>query len=404
MSKFFIIVPPGLEEIAAVELRLWLREWGVEFDGTQSPQPVLQRHRGGLELELPLELGFALNHVLKTASRILVRVEDFGCRDFPKLFRKSRAFPWNDWSFPQAPSPAVSASSHRSRLRLKKRIEETCVEGFRAWRKAHGGPVDEFREPKPSLFVRLEDDICTFSMDTSGEHLHKRGYRTDVPEAPLRETIAAALVLKLLEGADAQREWTLVDPMAGSGTLLLEAAGLGNRLKRAYAYRDFAMVRERRVSVRPVEQMGRPVQLPRFSQLLGVDRSADALRAARANAERGAGDVNPEFLEGDLVAAQEPEFSSQLPQNGAVICNPPYGERLKIEGSLTGYYSRLIAAIESRLAPERVGLLLPAKADAQRIAWPRAWRPVSATRFSNGGIPVIFHVCERILDRSGGKN
>lgn len=390
MPTFFAIVSPGLEDISEHELRVWLEE--IDSRGNFP----IQRHRGGLEFELPYERGFALNHVLKTVSRLLVRVDDFGCRDFPKLFRKTRALPWEDWAFPQAPTPEVHASSHTSRLRMKKRIEETCAAGFQAWRKKSGIPFDESREPRPSLFVRFVDDVCGFSMDTSGAHLHRRGYRLDVPEAPLRETIAAALLLKLFAHTEPGREWDLLDPMAGSGTFLLEAAGLGSLLKRAYAYRDFGMVRSRRVLVdTSADRWKRPASLPRFRSLTGIDSSPEALRAARINADRIMAEVSPVYLEADLFALESGVEQSKVRRGSAVICNPPYGERLMVEGPLAAYYSKLVAAIEAQVEPERVGLLLPAKIEARRLVWPQAWRPVSTTHFSNGGIPVIFHVYER---------
>lgn len=385
MPSFFIITPPGLEEISECELREWLNE----LHGGNGYE--IKRLRGGLEIDLPIETGFALNHVLKTASRILLRASDFGCRDFPKLFRKTRNFPWEEWVFPGFPEPEVNASTHNSRLKMKKRIEETCVDGFRAWRKNANVMLNGGIENKsggPSLFVRFENDICFFSLDTSGEHLHKRGYRVDVPEAPIRETVGAALVLKLFEGA-CDREWTLIDPMAGSGTLLLEAAGLGSWLAREYAFQNFASVRDGRILA--IKSARTPHGLPKFSNLFGVDRSPETLRAARSNAERAKCAVPPRYFEGDLVETG----IAEIPSGEAVICNPPYGERLKVEGRLVDFYSRLADAIELRLKPERSGLLLPAKADPKKMSWPAAWKLVSTTSFSNGGIPVVFYVHER---------
>ncbi len=392
MPAFFVIAPPGLEDVCERELRWWL----PLVAGDEAPQvaATLARVRGGIAFDSPPAIGHELNHVLKTPSRILVRVAEFGCRDFPKLFKKVRGLPWNDWDFPRSPTPEVSASSHGSRLKMKKRIEETCADGYRAWRKSAVGDFDEASEPRPGLFARFDGDVCTLSLDTSGEHLHKRGYRIDTPEAPLRETLAAALLLKLFEAADG-RDWSLIDPMAGSGTFLTEAALLGARHGRGYAYESFAAVRAGRLP-RSAPPRSAPAALPRFRALFGIDHSPGALAAAAANAARLPAGLAPTYLAGDLLGGIAVPLAADLPQAGALICNPPYGERLKVGGRLDEFYTRMVAVFEERLAPLRVGLLLPAKVEPRRIGWPAAWRRVSETSFSNGGIPVVFHVRERV--------
>jgi putative N6-adenine-specific DNA methylase len=276
---------------------------------------------------------------------------------------------------------------------VKKRIADTVSDGFLAWRRQAApqeGPPAKAGQTQ-SVFVRFLDDVCTMSLDTSGEHLHKRGYRNDTPEAPLRETLAAGLLLRLFEGAgDGETRWNLVDPMAGSGTFLFEALGLARPLPRPFAFENFACVREGRVRVE--NDWPRPTGLPKFERVLGFDASEDSLRAARANAERiGARaftEAHAEFTKQNVFETVPAGISGDT----AVICNPPYGERLRIEGPLTKYYSELLASVERGFKPRRAGFVFPAKADPKRIQLPRGWRRDSVLRFSNGGLPVVFDV------------
>ncbi len=191
MQTFFLVVPPGFELLAEAELLVWLRSLSFELQ-----TPVL-REKGGLSVDLPLDVGFALNGRVKIPSRVLLRLADFGCRDFPKLFKKMRGLDWSPWLFSGNCTPEFVASSHGSRLALKKRIQSTCEDGFKAWRKIHGSTAIE-TALKPTIMVRFFDDVCTVSLDTSGDHLHRRGYKTKSTDAPIRENIAAALLLLAL--------------------------------------------------------------------------------------------------------------------------------------------------------------------------------------------------------------
>jgi 23S rRNA G2445 N2-methylase RlmL len=125
LFEFFLIVTPGFEAVAASELKEWLPEATPEIE------------RGGLTVRLSLLQGLCLNQKMKTVTRILLRVADFGCRDFPKLFKKMTSFPWEEW-IPNELAIEVHASSHRSRLFVKKRIAQTVLDGRAARLKKQG--------------------------------------------------------------------------------------------------------------------------------------------------------------------------------------------------------------------------------------------------------------------------
>ncbi|MEK7355737.1 MAG: hypothetical protein AAB250_04780, partial [Bdellovibrionota bacterium] len=332
------MVAPGLEELARLELKTW------------GPDLVPVVDRGGLTLRTELARGLGLNSCLKIPTRILIRIADFGCRDFPKLFKKLSNLDWSRWI---ADDRVVDfkASSHGSRLFVKKRIEETCADGRKAYLKKKGAQPKAESEPI-TVYVRLADDVCFVSLDTSGERLHKRGHRELSSDAPLRESIASALLWAL--EADAKLESTetieLVDPMCGAGTFFLEASGLKARIdSREYAFESWGGT-EIAGSHAIESSSARDV----YASFVGFDNDAKAIRSATKNWET-AGVPRPcRFIEGDFFAAAPLEKGPRR----WLICNPPYGERIGVEGRLSSYYEKLFVAVAEKIRPERACFLL----------------------------------------------
>lgn len=386
MPHFYVVTPLGLEAIVERELRAWLPSFGI------AAEHAIVRSKGGLTVELPLTVGFALNRVLKTPSRILLRLADFGCRDFPKLFRKVRGLEWDQWLANGMAEPEFQASTHNSRLRIKRRIEETCADAVRSWQKNRAAA--DARVPGPTILVRFVDDICTISLDTSGEHLHKRGVRVDTPLAPIRENLAAAALLALFadEARATDGTLTLLDPMCGSATFLLEAMTLGALVpERTFAYESFPCVREGIVV--PLAPTRPPDETPRLQHAIGWDNSADAVRAARANLLRGGLDKKTSIVERDIFSTASVGEASDS-RHTVVICNPPYGERLRIDVPFRVYYSQLFAAVEEQIRPLRAAFILPAKARFETFSLPALWHRVGYIPFDNGGLAVVFHLFE----------
>lgn len=370
MVEFFLVTLPGLEDLVERELRQRFPkfEYKVEY--------------GGITVFAPLADGLAMNLILKTPTRILVRVVSFMCRDFPKLFQKFSSLKWNQWVNP-ACEIEVHASTKQSRLKIKKRIEETCVEGWRAYQKTvktRGKVKDVLR-----VYVRMNDNQCTLSLDTSGERLHKRGARQHIGEAPLRETIAAALLQMVAVHSDL-RPVELVDPMMGSGTFLLEAATRDVAVdQRDFAFEAFAC---------------KPSPLPQFEggqvsfeHLLGYEQDEKTVRAAQSNLQRAG--VRVDVEREDFFAAK-PLAAVREGHQRWLICNPPYGERLQVQEDLGKYYARLFDAAERVARPDRACFLLPAKAVKGKFLLPAAWKVVEKRRFLNGGIPVVAFLFARI--------
>ncbi len=371
--NFYLIVTPGFEEIAARELR----DWQVTVE------PVLSR--GGIEVALPLSEGLALNRVLKVPTRILMRVADFGCRDFPKLYKKISNLPWMNWIDDSQPVE-FHATTKTSRLKMKKRIESTCEDGRKFYLKKRGAPAVKPAEAKTeaqTVFVRFEDDVCFVSLDTSGEILHKRGLRPLSSDAPLRETIAASLLLYLESFGMPKDGVELVDPMTGGGTFLMEAAGLRGPV----SSRKFAFDRW----VNQTKEVYRAKTVSPYTSFVGFEADAKTRLAAAENLTGAVGDKPLQLIEADFFSA------SPLPRGKKrwLIANPPYGERIRVEGRLSEYYERLFVAAENVVQPERVLFLLPEKIQPLKLKFPVSWEQVGHIRFSNGGLPVMALVCGR---------
>ncbi|HEX5634973.1 MAG TPA: THUMP domain-containing protein [Gemmatimonadales bacterium] len=335
---------------------------------------------------------YAANLHLRTASRVLVRVDEFRAATFHELSKRTARIAWEEWLAPGR-QVALRVTCRKSRLYHSDAVAERVAEAIErsGGAKALPGARDEDESEddashavdQPQLVVvRLLHDRCTISLDTSGALLHRRGYRQAVAKAPLRETIAAAMLL----AAEWEPATPLVDPFCGAGTIPIEAALLARRMApgrgRAFAFQrwprfDRAVWDEVIGRARDEELAEAP------APILGSDRDAGAIAAAQANAERAgvSGDVR---FERCAVSDVVPP-----PGRGLVLANPPYGMRVGgAGGDLRDLYAALGATIRSRFEGWRVGLLSPDPRLAAQLGRPLTER----LRTSNGGIGVRLAV------------
>jgi len=361
MLELFAVTAPGLEAVCATELAA-LAMAGV--------RPVA----GGVEFAGDFRDLYRANLWLRTASRVIVRFGRFRSRDFPELYRKALQLPWGRFVKPGS-RVRVRATSHRSRLQHTGRIAATVNEAIdRVLGRAASGADG----PEQLILVRFEEDLCHVSVDSSGELLHRRGYREETAHAPLRETLAAGLLLQL--GWDGTEP--LLDPMCGSGTLVIEAALLaGNRPPGAA--RQFAFMRWPRY--RPGVWQALLAEAARGERALtvslrGADRDAGALAAARRNAGRAGVLGSIDFRPGEV--AQTPPAGGR----GLLLCNPPYGERLGRQEDLRPLFRALGEVCRRQLPGWRVAFLSPDEALARSTGLPL--RPLAL--LSNGGIAVTL--------------
>jgi putative N6-adenine-specific DNA methylase len=229
--------------------------------------------------------------------------------------------------------------------------------------------------------VRLFHDVCTVSADTSGALLHRRGYRQQLAKAPLRETIAAAMLL----GAGWPGDVPLVDPMCGSGTIPIEAARIARRIApgrdRDFAFRAWPEF-DASMWTRLVDE-ARSGELARAAAPIAAsDRDAGAIEAARANAARAGVESDVSFTVAPISALEPPRGE------GWLISNPPYGVRVGERDRLRNLYAKLGNVARAKLGGWTVGFLLADRRLESQIGL--ELRERFATR--NGGIPVRMMV------------
>ena len=356
MHKLFAVCPPGLESILSSEI------------GAQASP-------GGVEMEGDLLRAARLNLTLRTATRVLVRLGDFRATTFADLVRKARALPF-DLCLRKGEKVALRVTCRKSRLyhsgAVAARMREAIGERLSA--PAPEATADEEADSPPQLILaRFDHDVCTVSADTSGALLHRRGYRLAQSRAPLRETLAAAMLL----AAGYDGSVVLADPLCGSGTIAIEAALLARRRAPGIA-RSFALERWPAFDAAALARLrdeARERELAKAPHgILASDADPAAVRAAQENARRAG-------VEADLRIEERSLREVRLePAPGLIVTNPPYGVRLTAD--LTRLYSDL-----GDLA-RRSGHGLAVLITDRRAAAAANIRLGTAFRTQNGGIPV----------------
>jgi putative N6-adenine-specific DNA methylase len=291
------------------------------------------------------------NLMLRGASRVLARVASFRALHLAQLDKRARKVPWAEILRPDVPVK-IEASCARSRIyhagaaaeRVKRAIRETVGA------KGAGAKAEEADAIR--VLVRLDDDLCTISVDASGAPLHKRGAKQAMAKAPLRETMAA-LLLRACGYAGAE---PVLDPMCGSGTFVLEAAEIAAGLAPGRA-RDFAFERLASFDAASWTAM-RAAVAPRPAPpwFYGFDRDAGAVAASAANAARAGLEGVATFQRQAVSAFAPPEALADAPP-GLVMVNPPYGGRIGDRDALRPLYGTLGAVLKDRFPGWRVGLV-----------------------------------------------
>lgn len=399
--SLFAQTAPGLERLAARELRA-LDMRGRAEDGGVAWQGSTR------------DLYAACLH-LRVAGRVLVRMGSFDARAFWELEKAAARLPWTPFLPPHG-RVAVRVTSTRSRLYHERAIaerlagaieaaaarpvildgaarEEEEEEETGAGRARHpegepGGPLRKPPSPPaqspPQLFVvRVHKDRFTVSADASGEILHRRGYRQAVAKAPLRETLAAALIL----ASGWRGQGPLLDPFCGAGTVPVEAALLARRIPpgladaervpRRYAFQDWPDYQP--VLFEDVVTRAREAILPSAgAAIVGSDRDEGAIEAARPNAARAGVAEDVELSVRALTRVEAPHGA------GWLVTNPPWGLRVAEGGDLRDLYAALGNLARASLPGWRLTLLSADESlEAQvGVAWEERARTVS------GGVPV----------------
>ncbi len=363
--EIFLVSPPGLESVLCDEAR----ELG--FSGAKTVP-------GGVALAGSWADVMRANLRVRGASRVLVRIGSFHAVHLSQLDKRARKLDWRAWLKSDVPV-RVEATCRKSKIYHSGAAAERVGKAIAG----AGIPVADAGELR--VLVRIENDLVTVSLDTSGEMLHKRGHKQAVNRAPMRENLAA-LFLRQCGYAGGE---TVVDPMCGSGTFVIEAAemaaGLMPGRSRKFAFQKMAgFDREAWAKMRALARPGQT-----SLRFFGRDRDAGAVRMAVENAERARVVALTEFVQQDISDAVPPEG---VP--GLVMLNPPYGGRIGDRKQLAPLYRSLGRVLKERFSGWRVGMVTSSEELAQATGLPFNPPPPPV---DNGGISVRCYTT-RALD------
>ena len=325
MKNYTLVAPCffGVEKMLAREIK----NLGYEIIKTEDGRVTYKTDEYGIAKS---------NMYLRCAERVHLKVAEFEARSFDELFEETKRINWAKYIPFGAQFPISKASSIKSKLYstpdiqsiVKKAVVESLKKSY-----LETGLLKEDKEKYP-IYVFIHKDKVTLTIDTSGTALHKRGYRERANKAPIRETLAAA-IMELVPWRPGR---TLVDPMCGSGTLLIEAAMKGINmapgLNREFISETWRTMDKKiwwDVRREAYAQMNEEVDF----KIYGYDIDEEALEIARENAEIAGVADYIEFRYGDAT-----EFTSDE-EYGFIVTNPPYGERLEDTDTVKMLYKKL---------------------------------------------------------------
>lgn len=325
MNRFEIIAPChfGLESV----LKREIYDLGYE---------VIQVEDGRVTFEGDAEAICRANIFLRTAERVLLKAGEFRAETFEELFEGIRAIAWEEYIPRDGRFWAAKASSIKSRLfsssDIQSIVKKAMVERMKQTYHEEWFPETGAEYP---LRIFLMKDRVTVALDTTGDSLHKRGYRTMAGKAPITETLAAALLLL----TPWKRDRILVDPFCGSGTFLIEAAMMAANIAPG-AKRGFTA--EQWTNLIPSElwqECREEAEAQKTSEIQvdiqGYDADSEIVKVARENAKRAGVAHLIHFQHRPVSELNHPK------KYGFLITNPPYGERMEEKETLPGIYREL---------------------------------------------------------------
>jgi 23S rRNA (guanine2445-N2)-methyltransferase / 23S rRNA (guanine2069-N7)-methyltransferase len=380
-QTFFATVASGLEELLAEEL--------ASLGAISSTNT-----RGGVHFEADFKSVYRICLWSRLAGRILFPLHHFGAADEQALYSAAGSIDWSEHltveqSFAVDCTARQAAINHTQFAAL--RVKDAIVDQFRE--RTGNRPNIEVQQPGLQLHLYLEGEQGTLYLDLSGESLHRRGYRTEGARAPLKETLAAAILYRCKWPELAARGLPFVDPMCGSGTLVLEAALIAGDIAPGF-FRDYygffgwkqfdAQIWQELLDEASARRNRGLASIP---QLFGYDQDGRSLKAARDNAERAGVADRVNFQQRALKDLTNPLTGNEAVE-GLLVVNPPYGERIGELESLAPLY-RTLGESWSRHFPGWQAALLTSE---KMLAFQVGYRAQKKHAFMNGPIACqLYH-------------
>ena len=370
VQHFFAVCTPGLEEQTQAEI--------ADLPGVLAADIV----EGGVEFSGPFELVYVSNLLLRTSNRVLMRIDHFVTRSYPELFDKVSRIPWERFvGF--GPGIVVDVTAKRSRIHHEKNIAASVFDAIQRKMSPMGVKLRSRIDAQLCVFIRLSHDECTVSIDSSGQGLHKRGYREAIGPAPLRETTAAAL----LRAASFQQCAVIADPCCGSGTFLIEAGqmakGISAGAGRQFAFEAWPSFGEATWKHLKQKHAAERVEST-VPKLVGMDINAATLRAAQDNAVRAG---LPDQLVLKKAECRTFNADGSVGPKGLLISNLPYGKRMEAGPAIEQFYKEFGSMVRGNCKGWRFGILVP---DHAGLIAALGLTIGKSIRFLNGGIAVRF--------------
>ena len=325
MGKYEFIAPChfGLEAV----LKREIYDLGYEISRVED---------GRVSFQGDAEAVCRANIFLRTAERVLIEVGRFRATTFEELFQGIKALPWEDYIPVNGKFWVKKASSIKSKLFSPSDIQsiakKAMVERLKNVYRLNWFPEDG--APYPVRIFLLKDEVMV-TLDTSGDSLHKRGYRLMTSKAPLTETLAAALIML----TPWKKDRILVDPFCGSGTFPIEAAmmaaNMAPGMNRSFLSEDWKNIIKRKYWYEAMDEANDLLDDTVKVDIQGYDIDGDIVKAARANAQSAGVDHMIHFQQRPVNALSHPK------KYGFIISNPPYGERIEEKKNLPALYTEI---------------------------------------------------------------
>ena len=276
------------------------------------------------------------NIFLRTAERVMIQVGRFKATTFEELFQGIRNLPWEEYIPEDGKFWVKKASSINSKLFSPSDIQSIAKKAMveRMKQKYHKEWFKEDGAAYPVRIFLLKDEV-TVALDTSGDSLHKRGYRTMTSKAPLTETLAASLIML----TPWRKDRILVDPFCGSGTFPIEAAmiaaNIAPGMNRDFTAEEWTNLIDRKLWYECVKEAEDMIDTTVKVDIQGYDIDGDVIKAARENAKRAGVEHMIHFQQRAVADLSHPK------KYGFIITNPPYGERLEDKADLPELYTQI---------------------------------------------------------------